>query len=77
MNYQTCVSEDGSLPLGRDIVRAIGMAPGDRVIVDTADGAIVVKRDDNAEAAADRLRAAFGEYSVEQFLHERRADRHE
>jgi hypothetical protein len=74
MSIQVRVAPDGSLPLHGDIVRAIGIGPGDRVTVDTRDGAIVVTPDPSTTDAAGRLRAAMRGYSVEQFLRERNAD---
>jgi AbrB family transcriptional regulator (stage V sporulation protein T) len=74
MTYHAELSADGSLPLPEELVRALGLVPGDRVSVDRSGSAIVVRRDEGRNAAIGRLREVMKGYSVDQFLAERRAD---
>ncbi|MEH3160002.1 MAG: AbrB/MazE/SpoVT family DNA-binding domain-containing protein [Sphingomonas taxi] len=74
MTYHAELSADGSLPLPEELVRALGLMPGDRVSVDRSGSGIVIRRDEGRTEALARIREALKDYSVDQFLAERRAD---
>lgn len=74
MTYHAELSSDGMLPLPEELVRAIGIKPGDRVSVGRSGSSIVVRADNGRDEAVTRLREAMKGYSVDQFLADRRAD---
>lgn len=71
----TRLSDTGKLSLPAAQRRELGLSPGDRVVVRVVDGELRLKslraqlREAQTEASA-----ILGDYSVEQFLAERRAD---
>jgi len=74
MTYHAHLSPDGSVPLPEELVSALGLSPGDRIAVERSGGGIVLRRDDGRSEAVDRLRETLKDYSVDQFLAERRSD---
>ncbi|WP_271299753.1 AbrB/MazE/SpoVT family DNA-binding domain-containing protein [Sphingomonas sp. CV7422] len=74
MTYHAQLAADGSLPLPSELTRELGLAPGDRVSVDRTGSTLFVRREDERQDAIHRLREAMRDYSVDQFLAERRAD---
>lgn len=74
MTYHAKLSADGTLALPEDLVRALGMKPGDDISMDRSGSGIVIRQDDGRSAAVARLRRAMSGYSVDQFLAERNAD---
>lgn len=77
MTYHARLSAEGTIALPENLVRSLGMKPGDRVSVDRSGSGIMIRQDDGRSAAITRLRAAMSGYSVERFLAERSADRAE
>ena len=74
MTYQVQIDRDGALRLPENLVRSLGIKPGDMVSVGQSGMRIIVDRDEAHHQALTRLRAALKGYSVDQFLAERRAD---
>ena len=74
MTYHVEVQTDGSVRVPEELVRSLGIKPGDTVSVNQSGARIIVNRSDEQEAALRRLRTALSGYSVDKFLAERGSD---
>ena len=72
MTYHAKVIAGGKIVIPADLRRELGIRDGDSVRLEAESGTITLRRDD-PEAALQRLREGLAGYSVDQFLHERRA----
>ena len=74
MIYHAKLSADGTIALPDDLVRLLGIKPGDSVCMDRSGSGVVIRQEDGRSAAVARLRHAMRGYSVDRFLAERNAD---
>ena len=74
MTYHVEVQTDGSVRVPEELVRNLGIGPGDTVSVNQSGGRIIVNRSDEQHAALTRLRTVLSGYSVDQFIAERKSD---
>lgn len=73
MTYHAKVIAGGKIVIPADLRRELGIRDGDLVALErTAEGISLVR--DDPEAALLRLREGLRDYSVDQFLRERRQD---
>ncbi|GGB19741.1 hypothetical protein GCM10011380_06640 [Sphingomonas metalli] len=73
MTYQAKVISGGKVVIPADLRRELGIADGDSVTFELEADRLTLKRNDPAAALA-RLREGLKDYSVTQFLRERRQD---
>ncbi len=74
MSYDVTLTPEGMLPLPAELIRQMGLKPGDPVSMDAAGDHWVVRPSTTRERATARLRAAMAGYSVQHFLQERAGD---
>ena len=76
MTYHAKVITGGKIVIPADLRRELGIKDGDSIVLEANADGILLRRED-PDAALARLRRGLSGYSVDQFLHERRADRGE
>ncbi len=76
MTYHAKVIAGGKVVIPADLRRELGIKDGDSVVIERDAGGLTLRRDD-PDAALMRLREGLKDYSVDQFLRERREDRGE
>ncbi len=73
MTYHAKVITGGKIVIPADLRRELGIKDGDSIVLEAGADGIMLRRED-PDAALVRLRRGLSEYSVDQFLRERRAD---
>ena len=73
MTYHAKVIAGGKIVIPAELRRALGIRDGDSVSLESSADGITLRREDH-DAALGRLREGLKDYSVDQFLRERRAD---
>lgn len=73
MTYHAKVIAGGKVVIPAALRRELGIKDGDSVVLERDADGITLRRDDPAAALA-RLREGMKDYSVDQFLRERRQD---
>ncbi|WP_394646795.1 AbrB/MazE/SpoVT family DNA-binding domain-containing protein [uncultured Sphingomonas sp.] len=73
MTYHAKVIAGGKIVIPADLRRELGIKDGDSVVLECDGESISLHRED-PDAALARLRSAMKDYSVDQFLRERRQD---
>ncbi len=73
MTYHAKVITGGKIVIPADLRRELGIKDGDSIVLEANSDGILLRRED-PDAALARLRRGLSGYSVDQFLHERRAD---
>ena len=73
MTYHAKVIAGGKIVIPADLRREMGIKDGDSVQLESTSDGITLRRED-VDGSLKKIRAAFEDYGVDQFLRERRSD---